>query len=286
MTGTSPQFISNIMASLALSPRAGAVAAEAQHVARVMGASLTVLHVGPDTPDNRRQLSDRLAGAGVAADTMTFAPGRPERIICRVARQAGADLIVLGALEREGPLQYYVGSVARRVARGAPCSVLLLTEPRSDPRPPRQWVVKVDFDDLSLGMLRFAVDWARRQGAPRIDVVHEYALPGLGLTLDRDVDGHEAERMVDGFHHGEYDRLVEYIAAVDTEGVSVRPVCLRGRDGWESAQHARRQGADLLMMPAPRRLTIWDKLVQQGVEFALESLPCALCLYRPGTARK
>lgn len=276
-----------MMALLALTPRAASVASEADRLARSLGAELLFLHVGEGTAENREALSSRLREVGMGDRTIVFRTGRVHRTICHAAKELSVDLLVLGALEREGAIGYYVGSVARRVARRAHCSVLLLTEPRVEARAMRRWVVGVDYTPESQSMLRSVVEWARREKPESIHLVHEYVLPGIGLGVDSELDARGAERVRQKMQEQEQSRLVEFLGAFGCADVAMRPVCLRGREGWELNEYAKRKGADLLIAAAPRRLTFWDKFFQHGVEFSLESLPCALLLHRDvGRARE
>lgn len=52
------------------------------------------------------------------------ATGKPGVVITEVARDIGADLIVVGA-HHPSAMDYFLGSTAARVARRAPCSVLI-----------------------------------------------------------------------------------------------------------------------------------------------------------------
>lgn len=52
--------------------------------------------------------------------------GDPALEICEVARQAGHDLIVMGTHGRTGLTRLFLGSVAERVIREAPCPVLVV----------------------------------------------------------------------------------------------------------------------------------------------------------------
>ena len=50
----------------------------------------------------------------------------PDHAICRIAKEIGADLIVIGRHGHKGFLEHLlIGSTAERVARHAPCAVLI-----------------------------------------------------------------------------------------------------------------------------------------------------------------
>ena len=64
--------------------------------------------------------------AGGAADVeCKVTTGKPGVQITEVAREIGADLIIVGA-HHPSAMDYFLGSTAARVARRADCSVLIL----------------------------------------------------------------------------------------------------------------------------------------------------------------
>lgn len=65
------------------------------------------------------------AGAGEVALTTEAREGDPADALISVAEAEAADLIVVGAQGMRGPTRYLLGSVAAKVARHAPCSVLI-----------------------------------------------------------------------------------------------------------------------------------------------------------------
>jgi nucleotide-binding universal stress UspA family protein len=114
-------------------------------LARDHGARLIVLHVTtvPDLPyegygapgaplsegdylaDARRSLEGLAAGPGIACERL-LKEGDPASEILRVAKETGADLVVLGTHGRTGLRHVLMGSVAEQVARKASCPVLTL----------------------------------------------------------------------------------------------------------------------------------------------------------------
>lgn len=57
--------------------------------------------------------------------------GRPADELLRVAREVGAELIVVGSHGLDPIAHLLVGSVAERVVRGASCSVMVVRAPRA-----------------------------------------------------------------------------------------------------------------------------------------------------------
>ena len=59
--------------------------------------------------------------------------GDPAEEIVRYGRDAGIDLIVMGTHGRTGLERLLMGSVAEKVLRDAPCSVMVVKLPRVQP---------------------------------------------------------------------------------------------------------------------------------------------------------
>jgi nucleotide-binding universal stress UspA family protein len=120
---------------------------EAAELARCLGADLTLVHVrsfppgsamdllsepehaGAASPRDDRTLeswradAQRAAGRPVRIATLT---GRPAETIIRYARDQGFDVVVVGTREGSTLGRIVLGSVAERVALGAPCPVLVV----------------------------------------------------------------------------------------------------------------------------------------------------------------
>ena len=56
--------------------------------------------------------------------------GDPRDVIVRLAKERGADLIVVGSHGRSGISKLILGSVANHVVTHAPCSVMVVKQPR------------------------------------------------------------------------------------------------------------------------------------------------------------
>ena len=102
-------------------------------------ASLTIAYVaapGSDgDPDYWRGQLEQIRPANPAvAVSHTFLEGDPAGEIVNYARDAGIDLIVMGTHGRTGIERMVLGSVAEKVLRDAPCSVLVVKIPRGVPR--------------------------------------------------------------------------------------------------------------------------------------------------------
>ncbi len=124
---------------------------EAADLARRFGAELVLAHAfeppppmaadalvaSPDLVEQtraelRRKLDGWAAEAGRRAGRPVrshLASGEPARELVRLAREEGADLVVVGTHGRKGLKHLVLGSVAEKVVRAAPGPVLVVREP-------------------------------------------------------------------------------------------------------------------------------------------------------------
>lgn len=134
----------HILLALDLREQSASVGQRAVEVARVNEATLTLLHVVEFVPvdpageallpppvnledelvASAEQRLETLAGTlGIADAERRIEIGTIKSEILRVAKETGADLIMLGSYERHG-LALLLGSTEKSVLNSAPCDVL------------------------------------------------------------------------------------------------------------------------------------------------------------------
>ncbi len=132
------------------SPRSDEAFQIACQLVREPGARIIVLHVldmpataysgvamapppPPPSEEERKQLLDRLrqiqAPGTAAAVDHRLEIGDPATAILQVAKEVGANLIVMGTHGRTGLGRLLMGSVAEKVVRGATCPVVTVKTP-------------------------------------------------------------------------------------------------------------------------------------------------------------
>jgi len=128
--------------------------------------------------DAERGLTDTLAEAkklGVEHVSSQLVSGPPWERIIELA--SARDLIVMGTHGRTGISRFLLGSVAEKVVRHAPCSVLV-ARPHGEPAAFQHILVPVDFSEPSRRALDEAGDIASRTGA-RVTLLHVLELPAI-----------------------------------------------------------------------------------------------------------
>jgi nucleotide-binding universal stress UspA family protein len=134
--------------------------------------------------EEARRLAEKcqqLTTRGVAVE-LVHRGGPPGEVVTEVAREHGAELIVVGTHGHTGISRFLLGSVATAVLRHAPCDVLVCRG-ANGPSPFERPLVATDFSPAADRALRNAASLAA-PGAT-IDVVHAWQLPAgsWGATL-------------------------------------------------------------------------------------------------------
>jgi universal stress protein A len=120
-------------------------------LAEQAGATVMLFHVIPQPPvevtrmvatekqveaELRRsaenELKTRATGKKVPVESLVVWGGNPVTEICLVAARQNIDLIVMGSHGRTGLDHMLIGSVAERVIRHAPCSILVTRAPTQE----------------------------------------------------------------------------------------------------------------------------------------------------------
>ena len=134
--------------------------------------------------EEQRRLATRvseLAARGVSVE-LDHRTGPPGEVVSEVARERGAELIVIGTHGHTGIHRFLLGSVAMAVLRHAPCDVLVCRG-TTGPSPFLRPIVATDFSPAAARALK-NVAALTAPGAP-IEVVHAWQLPAgsWGATI-------------------------------------------------------------------------------------------------------
>jgi nucleotide-binding universal stress UspA family protein len=277
--------LKKIGVAIAFSPRIEAILKEAARIKSIWGAELILIHVGAHGEKETTRLNQLLIQAGLAdrADVRIFwEEGKPSQRILATCKNENVDLLIAGALKKENLVRFYLGTVARKIIRKADCSVLLLTNPSTTPKPFQNIVVDADDRPNVEESLRTACEIAMKDKSQWLHIVRELKMYGLTMTAAEQCSEEEYEEMRHKLVQSEIDIVEKILKEIPHEGIKINIKLVSGKSGFELSQFAQRKQADLLIVGAPeRRFSFFDRVFTHDHEYIFADLPCNLLIIHP-----
>ncbi|MGZ5024930.1 MAG: universal stress protein [Chthoniobacterales bacterium] len=268
-----------IAVASAFSPRFEQVLAEAKRVRDRFGSELNLIYVGKKDENTTRRFADALTALELPADSRIFYhQGSPADAILEAVRENCVELIVAGALEKEVVLRPFLGNVARRLVREAPCSVMLFTKPEREPKTLKRIVFFVpDYSDHARHALQRAFLLAEKEGCENLYAIRVYTTfdqARATLRAKREDKAAEKARTL------EEDELAleKFIEGAGHTDVPIDARCVRGNTGFAASNFVQSVEADLLVVPiAPSRES---KELPAQIAWLTDVIPCNLWIIR------
>lgn len=188
------------------------------------------------------RLSELISSLGVNRVRHDIRVGRPDEVVIAIAREVGAELVVIGPHGERPGIWKLLGGTAERVTHQSPSSVLLA---RALPAgPARTVLVALDESEITPAVL----DWAARVASrPSANVIVMHILnPLLSGAVAVNAGSTERRRAEDQLREGSERWLRERIAGTRLEG-AVTEVAF-GDPGFEILSAVERFGADLVVV--------------------------------------
>jgi nucleotide-binding universal stress UspA family protein len=223
------------------SPRFLAVLAEARRVSKLFTAPLHLIHAAEETPDKDDRFHEALARLGLESETpIHYHTGDPVDAILAVQKEAGIEVLIAGALERETVHRNFTGNVARELMRRASADLFLFVEPSERPKDIRHvFMAAPDFSPATRRVLHRAVEFSERARAETLTVVHvqtpfaeakEKALGGEAPSVEENL------------------RLL--LSEKAASSIQFDYHLVRGNTGFTAFEFIQGSDADLLVMPS------------------------------------
>ena len=299
--------ITRILVPTDFSPTADAALTYAKRVAGQFDASLHLVHAFEDPFTTaafaaeayttlplalREQLLGEAAGRldeRLTADerarfkgSTEIVSGTPTSTIVECARSRGADLIVMGTHGRGGMAHVLLGSVAERVVRTAPCSVLTL---RDNPnRAIRHVLVPTDFSATADAALDHAFALAARFGAD-VQLLHVLDDPFIAEGMAAETYIAEAPTLRTVMLRDAQERLRHRSVPPPPE-VTVRTEVLFGHNAKTIAEYAAMRHIDLIVMGTHGRTGMAHLLLGSVAERLVRTAPCPVFTVRLAPAAR
>jgi nucleotide-binding universal stress UspA family protein len=270
---------------IGLSPSIEANITEAARLCALLGEKLFLIHVEALNSQSRSAVEDivaKLANTKVLANInyeICFEQGDISESIIKVCEAQKVDLLLAGALPREGLLRYYMGSVARQLVRKSSFSILLLTNPRQFPKAYSKIVVTGNKHPKTPDTIEKTIQVAEALGARKLSIVDE-VIPDKNTK--RAADNKELERCNrwrDIIEQREAHRLNLTLAQLEQPNLEIKTKVVFGKPGYSIGHFTQSSRAELLVLNSPdTKLGFMDRVFTHDLEYILSELPSDLLI--------
>ncbi|TMU55120.1 universal stress protein [Flagellimonas algicola] len=274
-----------VLFGFAFSPTLRANILETSRIAHFFGAKLILLHVGEKTAKKEARIKDILSimEHQELEVSIQWKTGKPDEVLLATCQESNIDLLILGAMQHENLYQFYVGSIARKLTRKVCCSVLLLIKP-SEERVPCQHVVVNGLEDEDTPLaISNACYVSHALGAKRLTIVEEIGQKEVAVEITDDKSLKKATIQKERLKHREDSRVRKILKSVPgehLENLKVKTQSIFGKHGYSIGHYAEVIRADLLVMNAPKKIGLLDRIFPHDIEYILSDLPTDLLIVR------
>ncbi|MBE15698.1 MAG: universal stress protein UspA [Cytophagaceae bacterium] len=260
------------------SPNLTANLSEAARLSLFFDAKLVVIHVGEASPDKRQQFEAILSpfvAQGLCFECI-FMPGKPVAVILHTTEALKIDLLIIGALQRENVLNYYLGSIARKVSRSVKCHILLLIKPSIKRVACNHIVVNGLENPKTEQSIHIACYVGAQLGASKMTIVEEIRHQEIHVNVKDDTSLRRATIVREKLRRREDSRVQNIVNAIPKtmkSQMSINTQSIFGKRGYSIGHYAEMARADLLVMNAHSKTRFWDRLFPHDIEHILTELP-------------
>lgn len=271
-----------IALAIAFSPRMEALIAETKKLVDIFQSELILIHVGIQSPTLELKLSEIMEARGMDASKIKvlWKEGKPAKSILHTCEEEKVDLLVMGALKKEGFLTYYIGSVARKVIRKATCSVLTLIDPKIETTTFQKVVINGTQLDETPFVIKKGLEFSQSQKSEVVHILNEIRLYGLQMATagegsEEDVSSTRRKLIQDEIHY-----VQQILDGLDQSNLKINIKVTAGKWAVELARFAQSIEADVLIMGDRKAHTLLDRLFPHDLEEILMELPCNLLIVK------
>jgi nucleotide-binding universal stress UspA family protein len=296
--------IQRILYATDLSPISESAWHEARQLGRLFDAEILLVHVMPalvlpslgtfppelydELVRRERRESDArfdrllgsVVGSGLKVRIRLEEGGPPARRILEVAAAEAADVIVVGTHGRKGLERAFLGSVADRLLRQAPCPVLTV-QPSLGQKPGeriRRICYATDFSPAARAAWPWVVGIATAADA-EIDLVHATYAPVPDHHLPPEALGRMAQ-MLHEQGRAEAERFLEQ-SDFPRGRISVR--LPQGDPGEQVVHQAKTYSADLIVMGTHGWSGVVRWMLGSVAQFVIQTAPCPVLTIAPAS---
>ena len=268
-----------ILVGFAFSPNLKANIFTSLRLADSLKAEIFFIHVGKKTSVKEKTFEEILENSPVQPKLIKvlWEEGGPIPTILKMCEKNKIDLLLLGAVQRENVLRFYVGSIAREITRKAPCSVLLLIKPSIEEVPSKHVVVNALNEPNTEKTIRAAFEFSSLIDIPNVTLVGEISQSKVNVTADDDESLKKVTEIKEGIENEEknrYDEILKNIPDSLKENKKIQSQSIFGARGYSIGHYARVVRADLLVLNSEtKRSSFISRIFPKDMEHILSELP-------------
>ena len=263
----------------AFSPNLKANVFEAIRLTSFLNAHIYFLHVGSKSVAKEKAFTDILGDSPVKSKKLSviWKKGEPVKTIQEQCKKNNIDLLLLGAMQRENMLKFYMGSIARKLTRNAPCSVLLLIKPSLIRKPTQHIVVNAFESPQTESTILSAFHFGKALDVKKITLVEEINRSEVAIEADADLSLRKVTLRKEELNQRELTRVTEILSHIPDsllKGIKVRSQNIFGTRGYSIGHYAKVVRAELLIMnAAENRKGFLGRVFPKDLEYILSELP-------------
>lgn len=271
-----------VATAVAFSPNIEANIGESIRLCDSLGEELLLIHVGDYSKADELRLLEiiQMKGGDANAINLVWEAGDPADVLLKVADENGVDLLIAGAIPKEGLLRYYKGSIARKLVRRANCSILLMVNPSQLKSHCGKIVVNGIEHPKTPYTIKTAISVADKLEVSELVIVEEVSERAINTRIEDDSSLQKSQMIQQEIEVKEQNRIERLLYELEYDkSLDIYQNVVFGKPGYCINHFAESSCADLLIMNSPdTKLGLLDRVFTHDLEYVLSELPCDLLI--------
>lgn len=274
---------------IGLSPSLMANVQEAARLCTVLADEIVFVHVSDGKSQEKAEIEEFFQSKIQISIPHRFVwlEGNIAELILKTCEAEKADLLLVGALPREGLLRYYMGSVARQLVRKSNCSVMLLTRPQKFPKSYKHIVVSGNKHPKTADTIKKAIAVAEGLDSELLHIVEEIAPDKRTQRAADDIEQERCNRWRHIIEAREEHRIKMSLPAERPQDLKLESKVIFGKPGYSIGHFTESNQAELLVMNSPdTKLGFLDRVFTHDLEYILSELPSDLLIVHSSESQR
>src|SRR5690606_35192858 len=271
-----------IALAIAFSPTVEALLCEAKRIQRLHQALLILIHIGTETDEQKEWLDHLLNKHQINKHEVKviWEKGKPSKKIVQICNKEEVDLLVAGALKKELLINYYLGSIARKLIRKAKCSVLIFVAPSTFPKSFKKVVVNGTQHPQTPFVIKHAVQFCKFEMPRQLFILSEIKMYALQMATV----GQGSKDEVYQFRKKLVNEEILYVKNIlkETDAGNLKINIKVNTERWTTqlTEFSKNVHADLLVVGGQEKLNFFDRMFPHDLEDLLTNLPCNILIVK------